>query len=101
MSYEVRLLEEVEEDLSLLDMEVLEEVFAYFEKYKTDPYRFSQKLFDRFGMNLRGYRKTYLHHATYRIVIKIEEEGVKVVQVVAVGERDGMAVYETAFKRLQ
>jgi mRNA interferase RelE/StbE len=100
MSYDVRLLEEVEEDLARLDDEVLKEVFAYFEKYETDPYRYSQKLSDRFGLDLKDYRKTYLFNAAYRIVIKIEERNVKVVEVIAVGERDGMSVYKTAYKRI-
>ncbi len=98
--YKLDLLDEVENDLMQLSDEILSEVIDYFEKYEIDPLKYSQKLFNKGGLNLEGYRKTYLANATYRIVIKVENNIAKIVEVVAVGKREKNEVYEEAFKRV-
>ena len=72
----------------------------YFEKYSADPYRYSQKLYNQGGLNLEGYRKTYVANAKYRIVIKIEDDIAKVVEVVVVGKRKDKEVYKNASNRV-
>ena len=98
--YELEYFPEVKEDLSKLPLEVLQEVANYFDKYQTDPYKYSSKLYKQSGLNLDGYRKTYVANAAYRIVIKIEDGVAKVVEVVAVGERKDKRVYEEAYLRI-
>ena len=61
-----------EDDFEELSNEVLEEVLLYFQKYKQNPFKYSSKLYNLGKLNLEGYRKTYVANATYRIVIKIE-----------------------------
>ena len=97
--YSLEYFPEVKEDLSALSKEVLEEIFEYFEKYRVDPYKYSQKLYSQGGLNLEGYRKTYVANATYRIVIKIEDDVAKVVEVIIVGKREDKEVYQVASKR--
>ncbi|RLA73409.1 MAG: hypothetical protein DRG24_00250 [Epsilonproteobacteria bacterium] len=98
--YKVVHFSEVEEDLYELPDEVLNEVFEYFEKYKIDPLKYSSKLYNQGNLNLKGYRKTYVAQASYRIVIHIENNITKVVEVVAVGKRNNKEVYKTAHDRL-
>lgn len=71
-------------------------VLISIDEYEKDPYKYSQKLYNKNGINLEGYRKTYVANATYRIVIKIENNIAKVVEVVAVGKRQNKEVYEEA-----
>lgn len=92
---------EVKEDLSKLPLEILEEVADYFKKYENEPFKYSSKLYNLGGLNLEGYRKTYIANTTYRIVISIEKDVAKVVEVVAVGQRQNREVYEEAFMRIQ
>lgn len=99
--FDVQYYPDVEKDLLKLSLEVKQEVAEYFKKYTTDPIRYSSKLYNRGGLNLEGYRKTYVANATYRIVIKVENNITKVVEVVAVGKRDKSEVYKEAFKRIQ
>lgn len=77
-----------EEDFEKLPDEILEEVVLYFQKYKTNPLKYSSKLYNYGGINLEGYRKTYVANATYRIVIKVENNIARIVEVVAVGKRE-------------
>lgn len=83
-----------------LSDDILDEVMDYFKKYETDPLKYSQKLFNKGGLNLEGYRKTYLANATYRIVLKVENNIAKIVEIVAVGKRESKEVYEEAFRRV-
>ena len=98
--YKLEIFPKVHEDLNALPDDVMVEVRDYMRKYKTDPYKYSQKLHNKKGLNLEGYRKTYVANATYRIVIKIEDNIAKVVEVVAVGQRKDNYVYEEAYRRL-
>ncbi len=98
--YKIEYFEEAKEDILSLPLEIMAEAKEYFEKYKTEPQKYSQKLYNKLGLELQGYRKTYLAGATYRIIIKIEDDVLKVVEVVAVGKRDGLEVYKLAHKRI-
>jgi len=88
-------------DLDKLSNKTASEVKHYFNKYKDDPYKYSQELENLDGLNLQGYRKTYLANATYRIVFKIEENKIRIVEVVAVGKRENKQVYKDAYSRMK
>lgn len=98
--YEIILFPEVEADLDLLDDEVYEEVDQYFDRLKENPLGCSLPLHDLDGRDLRGYRKIYVASATYRIIIKVEQGVTKIVEVIAIGERDKKKVYTEAFARI-
>lgn len=98
--YKLIVISEAEADLEKLPDDVLLEVFDYFAKYETDPYKYSSKLYNQGTLNLEGYRKTYVANAAYRIVLKVEDGVAKIVEVVAVGERKDKAVYEEAYARI-
>lgn len=98
--YKIEYFDEVKEDISNLPFTVLREVKEYLLKYETEPFKYSQKLYNKFGLKLENYRKTYVADATYRIVIKIEDDVAKIVEVVAVGKRKDKEVYKIAHKRI-
>jgi len=99
--YRLKFHKGIRSDLSVLPIDILDEVTYYFKEYKTDPYRYSQKLYNQGTLHLEGYRKTYLANATYRIVLKIEDNIAKIVEVVAVGKREDMQVYRDAYERVR
>ncbi len=87
----------VTKDLDELSDEIAKEVFLYFVKYKSDPYKYSLPLYNQGNIKLQGYRKTYVADASHRIIIKIENNIAKVVKVVAIGSRKNKEVYHKAF----
>jgi len=99
--YRIEFANEVFSDLDKLTDEIALEVKHYFHLYETDPYRYSQKLYNQGTLHLEGYRKTYLANATYRIVLKIEDNIAQIVEVVAVGKREDMQVYRDAYERVR
>ena len=99
--YKVEYNPEVKEDLLKISLPVLQEVADYFKKYESEPLKYRSKLYDYGNINLEGYRKTYVANATYRIVIKVENNVTKVVEVVAVGKRENKEIYIEAFNRIK
>lgn len=98
--YKVEYFPEVTKDIDELPLDVLLEVKEYFHKYKTGPYDYSQKLYNKLGLNLEGYRKTYVADAKYRIILQIKENTIKVVEIIVVGKREDLDAYKQAHKRV-
>ena len=99
--YKVIPFDEVENDLFILPDNIVNEVLNYLHKFQTNPYKYTKPLYNQGGINLQGYRKTYVANATYRIISKIEEDTIKIVEVVAVGKRENKEIYKEAAKRIQ
>ena len=93
MMYDIKFYPEIKKDLDKLSNEVVTEVREYFYKYRVDPLKYSKPLYNQSGLKLEEYRKTYVANATYRIVIKIENNIAKIVEVVAVSSRKDKEVY--------
>lgn len=93
--------EDIQNDLDELPENVFIEVDKYFEKFKINPYKYTQQLDNMYGMDLRGYSKTYVYHHKYRIVSRIIDNAVQIVEVIAVDKRDDFSVYKKAFDRIQ
>ena len=98
--YKLNIINEAMEDIRSLSDEILYEVLDYLNKYQTDPYKYSKPLYNQGGLNLQGYRKTYVANATYRIVIKIKDDVAEIVEVITVGKRENKLVYKEAYSRI-
>lgn len=98
---QVNIITEAQNDLDLLDDTLYEEAYRYFELFKTDYFKNSLPLENKDGRNLRGCRKTYFANTKYRIVSKLEANEIKIINIIAVGKRDGYEVYDSAIKRLK
>jgi mRNA interferase RelE/StbE len=97
MTYSLVLKEEIEKDLSKLSSSQKMLVLKQFKKLQTSP-ELGQLLGNKNGYNLSGCRKMYVDKKKVRIVYSILEE-IITVEVIAVGKRDDMAVYEKASER--
>ncbi len=97
MNYEVILHPDLYRDLKRLSKMQQTLVFKQFKKLQVSP-ELGDFLGNRAGYDLSGFRKLYVDKKKIRIVYRIVEEKV-VVEVIAVGKRDDMAVYEKAWER--
>jgi len=97
MTYKLEVKEEVEKDLSKLSSTQKMLVYKQFKKLQTSP-ELGQLLGNKNGYNLGGCRKMYVDKKKVRIVYTILEK-IITVEVIAVGKRDDMAVYEKAGER--
>ena len=98
MPYRVVLTADAAEDLRALDKSVKEQVARQLRKLETSP-QLGEHLGRKAGFDLTGYYKLYAAKKAIRIVYRIMELEV-VVEVVAIGKREDMAVYREAVRRL-
>ena len=89
--------EVIEKDFKNLTKEQLQRIFKQFKKLQTSP-QLGVPLGNKAGYDLTGYHKLYVDNKKIRIVYRIEEERI-VVEVIAVGKRENMKVYEEAERR--
>ena len=99
MIYEIRFKDGVEADLRGFDNRVKKLIAKQLQKIAISP-ELGELLGDKAGFDLTGCRKMYVDNKRVRIVYRIFENKI-IVEVVAIGERDGMDVYENAAERLK
>ena len=100
MPFRIQYYPEVFEDLEVLTDEEFEEVDDYIEKLKTNPLLVSLPL-ENLGDNLLSEcRKIYVANATIRIVIRVINNQIHIVELIAIGSRAGGVVYDEAYRRL-
>lgn len=97
MRYDIVFHPEAAKEVAGLDNNVRLLVLKQIKKLAVRP-GLGQKLGNRFGYDLSGYRKLYLDRKRIRIVYRIVEEKI-LVQIIAVGKREGMSVYKEAARR--
>ena len=100
MPFRIQYYPEVFADLEALSDEEFEEVDNYIEKLKTNPLLVSLPL-ENLGDNLLSEcRKIYVANATIRIVIRVINNQIHIVELIAIGPRAGGIVYDEAYRRL-
>lgn len=98
MHYEIILHPDVTgKDLKELSRAQLALVFKQFKKLQISP-ELGRPLGNKSGYDLSGCRKMYVDRKRIRIVYTIQET-VITVEVIAVGKREDMAVYQKAAQR--
>ncbi len=98
MSYSVVLKDGVEDDLKALSKAQVILVGKQFKKLSTSP-QLGQPLGNKNGYDLGGCRKLYVDKKRVRIVYRTIDEQI-VVEVIAVGKREDMEVYQKASFRV-
>lgn len=99
MPYSVVLTAAAAEDFRQLDGSLKEPVAKQLRKLESAP-RLGEHLGNRAGLDLTGYYKLYASKKSIRIVYRIFDQEI-LVEVVATGKREDLAVYQEALKRLK
>jgi mRNA interferase RelE/StbE len=100
MPFKIQYYPEVFKDLEALTDEEYEEVDAYIEKLKSNPLFVSLPLEDLGDNLLSECRKIYVANASIRIVIRVINNQIHIVELIAIGPRAGGIVYDEAYRRL-
>ena len=99
MQYNVVLTAAAADDFRQLDGSLKEPVAKQLRKLETAP-GLGEQLGNRAGLDLTGYYKLYAAKRSIRIVYRIIDHKI-LVEVVAIGRREDLAVYQEALKRLK
>jgi mRNA interferase RelE/StbE len=98
LPYKVVLTADATQDFRNLDKSVKDQVARQLKKLETSP-ELGEHLGRKGGLDLTGYYKLYAARKAIRIIYRIVELEV-LVEVVAIGKREDMAVYREAVRRL-
>ncbi len=99
MTYKILFHPDAAHEIAGLDNSVRLPVLKQIKQLSLTP-GLGNELGSKQGIDLTGYRKLYADKKKIRIVYKIVDEKI-LVQVIAVGKREGMKVYKKAVKRIQ
>ena len=99
MRYSVTLTDDAAEDFRRLDGSLKQPVAKQLKKLETSPL-LGEHLGNKAGLDLTGYYTLYAAKKGVRIVYRIIEQEV-IVEVVAIGKREELAVYQTSLKRVR
>lgn len=89
---------EAADDFRQLDRSLRKPVAKQLKKLETAPL-LGEHLGNKAGLDLTGYYKLYVAKKGVRIIYRIIEQEV-IVELVAIGKREDLAVYQTALKRI-
>ena len=99
MPYRVTLTADAADDFRGLDGSLKQPVAKQLKKLETAPF-LGDHLGNKAGLDLTGYYKLYAAKKAVRIVYRIIEQQI-IVEVVAIGKREDLAVYQTTLKRIR
>jgi mRNA interferase RelE/StbE len=97
--YRVTLTADAADDFRHLDGSLKQPVAKQLKKLETSPL-LGEHLGNKAGLDLTGYYKLYAAKKSVRIVYRVIAEEV-IVEVVAIGTREDLAVYQSALKRIR
>jgi len=99
MKYKVSFISSAQKDFDKLDGRRKILVAKQLVKLETNPFS-GKELGNKAGIDLTGYFKLYVDKKKIRIVYSVIEERI-IVKIIAIGERDELAVYREAAKRIK
>ena len=98
MEHEIKFHPEALKEFCALDGSVKKLVKKQLDKLKTSPL-LGEELGNKNGYDLSGYRKMYACKKQIRIVYSVVEN-VLLVNIIAIGKRENLEVYESASQRV-
>jgi len=97
--YKIKFNELVDLDLSKLDNSVKIKVLKKLQKISENP-EIWKNLWNKLGLNLSWYKKTYVDNKKIRIVYKIIDDKIEIL-IIAIWKREDKKVYKKAFRRIR
>ncbi len=99
MAYKIEFIPEALKDFDKLDKSLKIQAKKKIDKLSENPY-IGEPLSNKAGRDLTGFYKLYFYKKKHRIVYRIIEDKIEVVQIWGIGKRDKSEIYNTVFKRL-
>jgi mRNA interferase RelE/StbE len=100
MNCKILFIPEAAEDYKNLDGSIKKLVNEKIEKLKTTPF-IGEELGNKNNINLAGFYKIYVAKKSYRIVYRIINDEVIIVEIWGIGKRDKLEIYKNVGKRIK
>ena len=96
---DIQFIPEAVKDYESLDGNIKILVKDKIDRLKENPY-LGEELGNRNNIDLTGYYKIYIYKKKYRIVYRIVENEIEIIEIWGIGKRDKMKVYKDVKKRI-
>lgn len=100
MAYKIEFIPDAGKDFEDLDSSLKREASKKMEALSDNPLS-GKPLANKLGIDLTGFYKLYFYKKKYRIVYRIAEDLVEVVEIAGIGKRDKEEIYKLVAKRLK
>jgi mRNA interferase RelE/StbE len=97
---EIQFIPEAVKDYKSLDGSIKKQVNEKIDNLKEDAY-IGEELGNKNNIDLTGYYKIYVAKRKYRIVYRIVNDGVEIIEIWSIGKRDKMEIYKNVGKRIK
>jgi len=98
MNFRIQFIPEAVKDYQSLDGSIKKKVNDKIEKLKKNPF-LGDALGNKNGIDLTGFYKIYLSKKVYRIVYRILKEKLEIIEILDMGKRDKLEIYNIIKKR--
>lgn len=96
--YPIEFIEEAASDYKALDGNVKKKVDKKLEELSKNP-SLGEHLGNKFNVNLTGFYKIYIDNKKYRIVYRIINDEIEIIEIWGIGKRDKEEIYKIIGKR--
>lgn len=96
----VEFIPEAAEDYKRLDGSVKKKVAKKLNELSLNPF-LGEALGNKFNVNLSGFYKIYVENKKYRIVYRIVDEDIEIVEIWGIEKRDKAEIYKLIGKRFK
>lgn len=96
--YPIEFIEEAASDYKNLDGSVKKKIDKKLEELSKNP-SLGEHLGNKFNVNLTGFYKIYVDNKNYRIVYRILNDEIEIIEIWGIGKRDKEEIYRIIGKR--
>jgi mRNA interferase RelE/StbE len=100
MPYEIEFLPDAAKDLDGLSGSLKKHAGKKIDALSRNPF-LGRPLGNKLGIDLTGFYKLYFAKKKYRIVYRLIQERIEVIEIVGIGKRDKEEIYKLIAKRLK
>ena len=91
---------EAADDYKQLDGRLKKMVNIKMDQLEKNPY-LGEKLGNKNNIDLTGFYKIYFDKKRYRIIYRIEKNGIEIIEIWGIGKKDKMEIYKEIGKRIK
>ena len=99
MNFDIQFIPEAVKDYKLLDGSIKKVVNEKIEKLKENPF-LGEPLGNKNNIDLTGFYKIYVAKKSYRIIYRVLDNEIEIVEIWGIGKRDKLEIYKTIGKRI-
>lgn len=100
MAFKIELHPEAAKDFAALDGSIQKEIAKKIDALSENPF-LGKPLGNKLGMDLTGFFKFYAARKKYRIVYRLLQGRLEIVEIIGIGKREKAKIYKLIFKRIQ